>query len=75
MKLMGKQKPFLQSILDEANRFKRQDMLTHANAEQINALSEITLNLLKNKIPVSPTTIKRLSRHKTKLREMSKRSH
>ena len=73
MRLLRKQKPFLQTILNEANRYKRQDMLTHANAEQINALSEMTLNLLKKNIPVTPATVKKLTRHKTLLRDLSKR--
>lgn len=75
MRLLRKHKRFLKAILDEANRHKRQDMLTHANAEQINALSEMTLNLLKKKIPVTPETVKKLVRHKNRLRELSKRSN
>ena len=75
MRLLRKQNPFLQAILKEANHYKRQHMLTHANAEQINALSEMMLNLLKNKIPVSPETVNKLVRHKNRLRELSKRSN
>lgn len=41
--------PFIQSILKEGNRFKRMDKIRHAGKDQINALSEITLNLLKKK--------------------------
>lgn len=41
--------PFIQSILKEGNRFKRMDKIRHANKDQVNALSEITLNLLKKK--------------------------
>ena len=41
--------PFIQSILEEGNRFKRMDKIRHANKDQINALSEITLNLFKKK--------------------------
>ena len=50
MKRIQRHWPFLKSILQEANRFKRQEMLFHANADQINALSEVVMNFLKNKI-------------------------
>ena len=47
-------------------------MLTHANADQINAVSEMVLNLLKNRIPVKPRTLNKLKRHKKVLREAGK---
>lgn len=43
--------PFIQSILKEGNRFKRMDKIRHAGKNQLNALSEITLNLLKKTSP------------------------
>ena len=49
MRRLRRKRPFLQSILKEANQKKRQEMLTHANADQINAVSEMVLNLLKKK--------------------------
>ena len=48
MKRLQRQWPFLKSVLKEANRQKRQELLQHANADQINAVSELVLNLLKN---------------------------
>ena len=48
-------------------------MLTHANADQINAVSEMVLNLLKNRIPVKPRTLSKLKRHKKVLREVGRR--
>ena len=42
---------------------------------QINALSELTLNLLKRHIPVTPATIAKLQRHKTALRNIARRRH
>ena len=45
-------------------------MLTHANADQINAVSEMVLNLLKNRIPVKSRTLNKLKRHKKVLREV-----
>lgn len=65
--------PFIQSILEEGNRFKRMDKIRHANKDQINALSEITLNLFKKNIPVSTKTIGRLKPHKNLLRSIAKK--
>ena len=48
-------------------------MLEHANADQINAVSEMVLNLLRNRIPVHPITMAKLHRFKTTLREVGKR--
>ena len=54
MKRLRRQRPFLESILNESNRFKRQELLEHANADQINAISEMTLNLLKKRVAAQP---------------------
>ena len=54
MKRLRRQLPFLRSVLKVGvHRFKRQDLLQHANADQVNALSELVLNLLKNIISVT----------------------
>ena len=71
MNRLQRQRPFLEGILKEANRYKRQEMLTHAN--QINAVSEMVMNLLKDRIPVKPRTLSKLKRHKKVLREVGKR--
>ena len=73
MNHLRRQRPFLESILKQANRYKRQEMLTHANADQINAVSEMVLNLLKIRIPVKPRTFSKLKRHKKVLREVRRR--
>ena len=73
MNRLRRQHLFLESILKEANRFKRQELLTHANANQINAVSEMVLNLLKNRIPIKPRTLRKLKHHKKVLREVGKR--
>ena len=70
---LRRQRPFLEAILKEANRNRRQEMLEHANADQINAVSEMVLNLLRNRIPVHPITMAKLHRYKTTLREVGKR--
>lgn len=50
-------------------------MLQHANADQINAVSELILNLLKRRIPLDPPTTAKLRRYKTVLREVGKRKN
>ena len=64
MKRLRHQLPFLRSLLKEANRFKGQDLLQHANADQVNAVSELVLNLLKNSIPVIPPIMAQLRPYK-----------
>jgi len=55
-------------VLKEANRQKRQERLQHANSDQINAISELVLNVLKNNIPLEPKVVKQLRRYKQVLR-------
>ena len=50
-------------------------MLTHANADQINAISEMVLNLLKKRIPIKAATYGKLIRHKNVLREVGRRKN
>ena len=73
MNRLRRQRPFLQSVLKEANQKKRQQMLTYANADQINAISEMVVNLLKKRVPIKPQTLAKLKRHKTVLREVGRR--
>ena len=73
MNRLRRQRPFLESVLKEANRYKREELLQHANADQINAVSEMVLNLLKKRIPVMPGTLRKLQRYKKVLREVGKR--
>ena len=63
MRRIQRQLPFLQSILKEANRSKRQELLQHANADQINAVRELVLNLLKGNITVAPPVMAQLKQH------------
>ena len=48
-------------------------MFDLANKEQINAISEMVLNLVKQKIPIRPGTYHKLKQYKKVLRELSKR--
>ena len=65
--------PFIKSIFRQANCYKRQEMLRHANKNQINAVSEIVLNLLKKKIPVKPPLMAQLRQHERALCEIGKK--
>ena len=75
MQRLRRQLPFLRSMLQEANHSKRQDLLQHANADQINAVSELVLNFLKNKIPVTPPMLAKLRPYKKVLRDLGCRRH
>jgi len=75
MKRLRHQLPFLRSLLKEANRFKGQDLLQHANADQVNAVSELVLNLLKNNIPVTHPIMAQLRPYKKVLRDLGRRPH
>ena len=50
-------------------------MLQHANSDQINAVSEFVLNMLKNRVPLSPPLFAKLKRHKRVLKELGKRKN
>ena len=41
MKRIRRHLAYIQSILKQSNRYKREELLTHANADKINALSEV----------------------------------
>ena len=58
--LLTRQAPFLRAVLREADANKRKQLLQLANANQINTLSELTLNVLKGNVPRSRYTIERL---------------
>lgn len=51
----------------------RQQLLQHANKDQINALSEVVLNSLRNNVPVDQPLMARLRRYKKPLRELGNR--
>ena len=75
MKRLRCQLPFLRSVLKEANRFKRQELLQNANADQVNAVSELVLNLLKQNIPVTPAIMNQLRPYKNVLRNLGRRKN
>ena len=75
MKQLQRHFPFIRSILKESNRYRRQEMLLHANKDQINAISEMIMNLLKRKIPTSDVITKQLTPYKNKLRALARRKN
>lgn len=70
---MRRQKPFLESILREANGQKRQTLLDYANKDQTNALSKLALNVVRKQVPVSPQIVQQLFLYKDMLRTLGSR--
>ena len=74
MEIIHRQKPFLKAITSAANKNRRNALIKHANKDQVNAVSEIVLNLLKNNVPVTPVTMARLRPYKQTLRKVGNRA-
>ena len=72
---MERQAPFLKSVLREADNNKRQELLRMANADQINAISELVMNTIRGTVPRSRHTITLLKPHAQSLRAMAKPAH
>lgn len=71
-----RQKPFLDALLNAHSQpRKREQYLQHANKDQINSISEIVLNTLKNNIEIDPPLMARLRRYKEPLRTIGKRKN
>ena len=68
------QKPFLKAMTSAANTNRRNALIKHANKDQVNAVSEIVLNLLKNNVPLTPVTMTRLKPYKQTLRKIGNRA-
>ena len=71
---LQRQAPFIKSLV-EAHSLprQRQQLLQHANKDQINAISDIVLNTLRHNVPLDPPLMAKLRRYKDPLREVSKR--
>ena len=68
--------PFLQSLVRQAKGKQRDTLLRAANGNQINAVSEMVLNVLtNNKFPIRPDLVARLRPHKKALRELRKKKN
>ena len=72
---LQRQLPFLRSVLREADQQVRRERLQHANADQVNAISELVMNTLKGNVPVPPRLLDQLRPHKQALRDMARRKH
>ena len=57
---MARQSHFLNDVLREANQHKRQQKLRYANADQINAVSELVMNKLRGAIRPGRHNVTRL---------------
>ena len=64
-------------ILSKSSSKRRKAILKHAHKELITCLCECALNVLKGRVPLSPTQKKKLTRHKKHLRALAdkKSSH
>ena len=65
--------PFLKVLLKEAKHKQRNNLLRAANADQINAVSELVLNVVKGVAPHTPNTVRILRPQKDALCELTKR--
>ena len=65
---MSRQAHFVKDVLKEANQNKRQQKLRYANADQINAVSELVLNTLRGSVKPGRLTVKRLKPYSRPLR-------
>ena len=62
-------------MLREADQHVRRERLQHANADQVNAISELVMNTLKGNVAVPPRLLDQLRPQKQALREMTRRKH
>ena len=65
---MTRQGAFLKDVLKEANQNKRQQKLRYANADQINAVSELVMNTLRGAIRPGRKTAPKLKPYSKQLR-------
>ena len=72
---MERQAPFLKSVLQEAGNHKRQELLRMANADQINAISELVMDMVGGTVPRSRHPITSLKAHAQSLRAVAKPAH
>jgi len=67
---MTRQGAFLKDILKEANHNKCQQKLRYANADQINAVSELVMNTLRGAICPGRKTMPKLKPYSKQLRQI-----
>lgn len=60
--------------MKEAKENERRDLIYHAINDQINAVSELTLTLLKNELPLQPQHVILLKPYCKQIRNLGKKS-
>ena len=65
---MSRQGHFLNDVLKEADDNKRRQKLRYANADQINAVSELVMNTLRGSVTPGRATVRRLKPYRQALR-------
>ena len=65
---MTRQSHFLRDVLKEANQNKRQQKLRYANADQINAVSELVMNTLRGAVRPGRKMVSHLKPYRQSLR-------
>ena len=68
-----RQRPFLKTVLAEANRQRRNQLLRLANSDQINAISELALNTVRGVVPLSRDTVRLLRPYQDALKQLMQR--
>ena len=66
-----RQRPFLKTVLAEADRHRRNQLLRMATADQINAISELALNTLRGVVPRGRDTVRLLRPYQDALRQLA----
>ena len=68
---MIRQRKFINDVLREAQAHRRQQKLLYANADQINALSELVMNTIRGNVPPRRSTLRVLSPQANDLRRIA----
>ena len=74
--LVEEQEPYLRALFAAVGvPSRRRKLLQYGSGDQINAVSELVLNTLKDRIPLPPPLMARLRRYKGTLREVGRRKN
>lgn len=71
-KRLFKQEPFLQ-LLARSTSKQRSELLKHAKREELKALFEICLNIIRGNFPIDDKHFKQLKKHRNVLRSLGDR--
>lgn len=69
-----KEKEYLTLLAKTKNRKNRNALIDIATVSQINALSELIINILNANVPLTPKTKNRLVRYKSDLRQLCQKT-